>query len=195
MFMQDFCKNKTDEEIIKLSLSKQDYFLCIMKRYEKKLISYIMRISSFNNEDAEDVLQEVFVKAYFNLNNFDPKLKFSSWIYRIAHNQTISEFRKKKVRPVFYFEERDLVLFADKFNLSKSVDDTLLGEEISKVLQKMDKKYSEVLVLKFLEDKDYKEISDILKKPEGTVGTLISRAKRKFEQEFLKVNKIYERRT
>ncbi len=188
--MQDFCKNKTDEEVVKLSLSKQDYFLCLMKRYEKKLISYIMRISSFNKEDAEDVLQEVFIKAYFNLNNFDSKLKFSSWVYRIAHNQTISEFRKKKVRPIFYFEESDLILFADKLNLLNSIDNTFIKEEISEVLQKMDKKYSEVLVLKFLEDKDYKEISDILKKPTGTVGTLINRAKVKFEKEFLKVKKL-----
>ncbi|MCF6276293.1 MAG: RNA polymerase sigma factor [Candidatus Magasanikbacteria bacterium] len=184
--MQDFCKNKTDEELVKLSLQKQDYFLCLMEKYEGRLISYVMRISSFNREDAEDVLQEVFVKAYFNLNNFDTKLKFSSWIYRITHNQTISQFRKNKVRPLFYFEENDLILLIDKFNLSKEVDDGFLKEKVLEVLQKMDKKYSEVLVLKFLEDKDYKEISDILKKPTGTVGTLINRAKTKFKNEFLK---------
>ncbi|MBU2236189.1 sigma-70 family RNA polymerase sigma factor, partial [Patescibacteria group bacterium] len=62
------------------------------------------------------------------------------------------------------------------------IDETLSNEKIQKVLSQMDKKYQEVIVLKYLEDKDYQEISDILKKPVGTVGTLLSRAKKQFKQ-------------
>src|SRR5665648_822001 len=65
------CINKTDEQIIVLTLKNQDYYLCLMKRYEAKLLNYILKISNINREDAEDILQEVFVKAYQNLNDFD----------------------------------------------------------------------------------------------------------------------------
>src|SRR5665648_188700 len=83
------CSNMTDNELVKLSLDNPDHFFCLTKRYESKLLRYIMRISKFSHEDAEDVLQDVFIKTYYNLNEFDSELKFSSWIYRIAHNQTI----------------------------------------------------------------------------------------------------------
>jgi RNA polymerase sigma-70 factor, ECF subfamily len=178
------CIDKSDEELVALTLQDQEYFLVLMNRYEKKLMSYIIRISGMKYEDAEDILQDVFVKIYYNLNNFDPKLKFSSWIYRIAHNQTISEFRKRKARPVQYFQEEDLVRFVDNFEIDKSIDNILLRESMEKIFSKMDKKYRDVLVLKFLEEKDYNEISDILKKPVGTIGTLINRGKKKFKKEF-----------
>jgi len=87
---------KPDEELIALALDNQEYFYYLMKRYEKRLLSYILHISNFLSGDAEDVLQEVFIKTYKNLRAFDKSLKFSSWIYRIAHNETISEYRRKK---------------------------------------------------------------------------------------------------
>ena len=103
------CINKTDEQIVVLTLKNQDYYLCLMKRYEAKLLNYILKISNINREDAEDILQEVFVKAYQNLNDFDLNFKFSNWIYSIAHNATISVFRKKKVRPqTVSWEDKDL---------------------------------------------------------------------------------------
>lgn len=178
--------NKTDEELVKLTLQKQDNFLYLVKRYEAKIFAYIRRISSFNQEDLEDILQDVFIKVYQNLHAFDPKMKFSSWLYRIAHNQTISEFRKRKTRPVYYFAEEDLVRLVDNFDFVHDYDKELLKDEVEKIFVKLDKKYREVLVLKFIEDKDYNEISDILKKPVGTVGTLLNRGKKHFKKEFLK---------
>ncbi|MCD4694214.1 sigma-70 family RNA polymerase sigma factor, partial [bacterium] len=62
-----------------------------------KLLGYIMKISSFSIDEAEDVLQEVFIKVYKNLYGFDENLSFSAWIYRITRNETITHFRKNKV--------------------------------------------------------------------------------------------------
>jgi len=182
------CINKTDEQIVVLTLKNQDYYLCLMKRYEVKLLHYILKISNMNREDGEDILQEVFVKAYQNLNDFDLNFKFSNWIYSIAHNTTISVFRKKKVRPqTVSWEDKDLN------NILKSTLDVedeslqkLTYKHILKIINQMPLKYKDVLILKFVEGKDYREISDILHKPMGTIATLINRAKKSLKQELEK---------
>jgi len=183
-------EDKTDVELVGLSLANPDYFLGLIKRYEEKLLRYVIRISKFNREDAEDVLQEVFIKTYYNLNGFDKELQFSSWIYRIAHNETVSAIRKKVIRPSISLEVEDLVKFGDSFDMTKDIDKTLDREIIDKALSKLDEKYREVLVLRFLDEKDYIEIADILKKPVSTVGNLILRGKKLFKEEYEKINNV-----
>jgi RNA polymerase sigma-70 factor (ECF subfamily) len=161
----------------------------LVERYEEKLTRYILRISGGSKEDVEDTLQDVFISAYKNLNDFDQSLKFSSWIYRIAHNKVISHFRKITARPKTVTYEGDgqlLNILASDQDLARDLERKYTTEEVKSVLNKLDEKYKEVLVLKFLEEKDYKEISDILEKPMGTVATLISRAKKQFKERSLK---------
>jgi RNA polymerase sigma-70 factor (ECF subfamily) len=181
---------KTDEELVKAALENQDCFLYIMERYQKKLLAYILRISGFSREDAEDVLQEVFIKIYVNLNSFDDNLKFSSWIYRITHNEVINNYRKKKSRPqcVMDLDDDFLNNLASDFKTDGFTDGQFLKENVKKTMEGLDPRYREVLILRFWEDKDYKEISDILKKPMGTVATLISRAKNSFQEEIKRQN-------
>lgn len=181
------CETKTDVELVKLVLGDQDYFSCLMKRYETKLLNYIRRISNFPFEDAEDILQEVFIKVYHNLNGFDESFKFSSWIYSITHNEVISHFRKTKSRPQkFDLEIKDNILenILSDMNMEKDMDNNILREKIKSIFSDMNIKYREVLILKFIEGNDYNEISDIIKKPKGTVGTLINRAKKQFQEKF-----------
>ena len=140
-------------------------------------------------EDAEDILQEVFMKSYFNLNDFNADLKFSSWIYRIAHNQVISQYRKIKARPEGYaIELSDEIIkkLTSNSNIVKDLDLRILRKNIFKIFDNLDKKYKEVLILKFFEEKDYREISDIIKRPMGTVASLIRKAKLEFKKEFKK---------
>ncbi len=182
-------EDKTDEEIVKLSLADQEYFLHIIKRYKLKLHRYVLRISNIDPEEAEDILQEVFMKVYQNLNDFDDSLKFSSWIYRITHNQVISNFRKLKARPQksnFDIDDDVIKNISSGLNLTKDIDAKILHTSVIQVLDKMKVGYKEVLVLKFLEEKSYNEISDIIKKPMGTVGSLMNRAKKEFKEEFSK---------
>ncbi|MBT4120979.1 MAG: RNA polymerase sigma factor [Candidatus Magasanikbacteria bacterium] len=182
------CEGKNDIELVQLALKNPDYFVCIMKNYEDKLIRFIRRISGANIQDAEDVLQEVFIKVYKNLNSYDNNLKFSSWIYRITRNYVISEFRKKKSRGEAFLVDEEWGTFVSELNIEKELDKKINREVLLKVIDNIDIKYREVLILKFLEERDYKEISDILKKPAGTVGTLINRAKKKLRQEIEKQN-------
>jgi len=182
MFIQK-CEGKTDEELVRMVLEDHNFYACLVARYEDKLARYIRRISASSKEDVEDLLQEIFIAAYRNLNDFDQGLKFSSWIYRIAHNKTISSWRKTKSRPqlVHSEEAQELVkIVSSDEDMAKDLEKKFDAKQVEKILWKMNEKYREVLVLKFLEDKDYQEISDILKKPMGTVGTLIRRAKNHF---------------
>lgn len=191
MVQENECINKTDEELARLAIDNEDYFLYLMKRYEQKLLAYIMRISNISFEEAEDILQEVFIKVYLNLNDFNTNLKFSSWIYRITHNQVISNYRKIKARPEHInIEDNDYLIknLSSDFDISKELDQQILKEKVKKILEAMDIKYREVLILKYLEGRDYEEISDILTKPLGTVATLINRAKKRFKQEMEKQN-------
>jgi len=186
MLNKNNLNNKTDEELVSLTLGDQENFVYLIKRYEDKLLRYVRRISNLDYEDAEDMVQEVFIKVYQNLNAFDPKLKFSSWIYRITHNQVISNYRKLKARPqnVMYDMENDILEnMASDLDIAKEADKNLLKEKVNNIINKMDLKYRQVMVLKYLEEKNYNEISDILKKPKGTVSTLINRAKKQFQKE------------
>ena len=182
------CVNKTDEQVVILTLKNQDYYLCLMKRYEAKLLNYIFKISNINKEDAEDILQEVFIKAYQNLNDFDLNFKFSNWIYSIAHNATISAFRAIKVRPqTVSWEDKDLNnILESTLDVENTSLQKLTYKQILKIINRLPLKYKDVLILKFIEGKDYREISDILHKPMGTVATLINRAKKSLKQELKK---------
>ena len=188
MVISSECINKTDEQIVVLTLKNQDYHLCLMKRYEAKLLNYILKISNISREDAEDILQEVFVKAYQNLNDYDLNFKFSNWIYSIAHNTTISVFRKKKVRPqTISWEDKDLDnILRSTLDVEDASLKKLTYKHILKIINQLPLKYKDVLILKFEEGKDYREISDILHKPMGTIATLINRAKKSLKQKLEK---------
>ncbi|PLX27757.1 hypothetical protein C0583_00760 [Candidatus Parcubacteria bacterium] len=171
----------SDEELVSKVLENEDYFLYLMRRYETKLLAYILRISSNNSEEAEDILQDVFIKVYKNLNNFDTNLKFSSWIYRITHNEVISKYRKNKKILQFSDQELKDEIFnriVDDFDVKEKVDNDILRNKLLKNIDLLDEKYRNVLVLKYFEDKEYAEISYILEKPVGSVATLLYRAKK-----------------
>ncbi len=172
--------HKSDNELVGLTLKTEEYFLHIMRRYKLKLSFYIRRISNIDEDETEDILQEIFIKVYMNLNDFNSDLKFSSWIYRIAHNQAISHYRKKLARPqsndVDLDDDRVLGI-ADSLDLEKELDKKLLKTKVFEALGRLDIKYKDILVLKYFEEKDYKEISDILKIPMGTVASRANKAK------------------
>lgn len=179
----DILEEKTDTELVVLARDDAAFFGVLMQRYEAPLLRYIHRLLSVTHEDAEDVLQESFVKAYQNLNDFDTELSFSSWMYRIVHNTAISTWRKAKVRPhgnTIDVDDTFWLRIASEENVQTDMDRSIDASRIAQVFGEMDEKYRSVLILYFLEEKTYKEISDILKKPMGTVATLVNRAKKQF---------------
>ena len=177
-----------DEELVRESIKDPGSYGFLMERYADKLSRYIYRLARLSEDDAKDILQESFIKAYQNLNDFDQTLKFSSWIYRIVHNQTISFLRKKKptisIAPYTEGEETTGILEDLKADtdIELETEAKINGEKLKKELGTLEEKYRSILILRYMEEKDYKEISDILKIPIGTVGTLMSRAKKKLAE-------------
>lgn len=174
----------SDKDLVEMTLREKSSFGFIVDRYEGKLRRYIVRLG-IKNEDQLDVLQEVFIKAYKNLNSFDKDLSFSAWIYRIAHNEAINWYRKLKVRP-----EGNLVIDSDEvLNFIKETTETpdeifdkdLDAKILNQALSEIKEKYREVLILRFFEGLEYEEISDILKIPVGSVGTLLYRGKKQLK--------------
>jgi RNA polymerase sigma-70 factor (ECF subfamily) len=176
----------TDEEIVKMALQEKAFFGHIVSRYEAKLGRYIERLGVRNAEDKEDVLQEIFIKVYKNLNGFDISLSFSSWIYRIAHNEAISWYRKKNVRPEGHLvsESEELLSFvaSSEDNAESIFDKEVNADVVTEALDGLDDKYKSPIILRFFEHKEYEEISDILKIPLGSVGTLIHRGKHQLRE-------------
>lgn len=176
----------SDAELVSLTLENQDNFLYLVDRYKGRLMNYIRRLTNINDDDAEDILQDVFIKVYLNLNGFDTDLKFSSWIYRITHNQVISQHRKLKARPEGYavnIEDKAALSLAADIDIEAGADLNIMKRSIAKVLGGLDQKYRDILILKFLEEKNYQEISDIIRKPAGTVASMINKAKSEFKKE------------
>jgi len=180
----------SDEEIVCRSLLDKEAFAFIIERYEAKLARYLERLGVGLLEDREDILQNAFIKAYKNLNSFDPTLSFSSWMYRIAHNETMSFFRAKHARPQIILDEGSEILIAElrdaDADASALAETRLSREGLAKAFGTLPETYRDVLTLRFFENRSYAEMSDILKIPVGTVSTLIYRAKKNLRAVFPK---------
>ncbi|MCA9354226.1 MAG: sigma-70 family RNA polymerase sigma factor [Candidatus Kaiserbacteria bacterium] len=172
----------SDEELVQKTLEDKETFGELVDRYQAKLTRYITRLGVRDPEDQMDVLQEIFLKVYRNLNGFDPSLQFSSWIYRIAHNEAISWYRKKNVRPEGHLiaDSEEIISFISSKEDAQDVsfDKEINAERVKEALAQIDEKYREVIILRFFEHKEYEEISDILQIPVGSVGTLLHRGKK-----------------
>ena len=172
----------SDEELVEKTLDDKEYFGVLIDRYQAKLTRYITRLGIRNPDDQSDVLQEIFFKGYRNLNAFDTSLQFSSWIYRVAHNEAISWYRKKNVRPEGHLiadsEEIIEFLHGKEEGVEVTFDKEINAEALNRAMLEIDKKYRDVIILRYFEHKEYEEISDILKIPVGSVGTWLHRGKK-----------------
>ena len=188
-------KELSDSELIELlKCDNPEVYQEIINRYQKKLFSYIYRLVR-NREETEDLLQNVFLKVYRHCDDFDTKRKFSSWIYRIAHNEAVN-FLKRRSKKIFISWE-DITLSKDKMDAERGGEaptDPWLAKEIKtevrSAIEKLPEKYKEVLELRYFSEKSYREISNILGKPVNTVGTIINRAKKKLLETMVPISKL-----
>jgi len=169
---------KTDEEIAReAQLGNAESFGFLIERYEPKITRYARKFI-FNGEDAKDLVQEAFIKAYTNIQSFDAGRSFSSWMYRIAHNEFINAIKKKSRMPIFQFDF-DAVFpqpVADE-TADSETNKKELRQMLDKCLGRLNPKYREPLVLYYFEDLDYKKIAEILEVPVSTVGVRLARGK------------------
>ena len=163
----------TDEEIVEEVRSHdQERYVVIVERYQEKLLRYATYLVQDENK-ATDIVQESFINAFVHLNAFDTKKNFSSWIYRIVHNQAINCIKKyRKEIPI-----SDEVDFQSEQDIERDLENEGYRIQIKKCLGEIPVIYSEPLALQYLEEKSYAEISDILRIPMGTVAIRVKRAK------------------
>lgn len=164
----------TDEEVVeKVRSSNRDLYAELIERYQHKLLRYAENLVR-DKDRAAQIVQDAFVKAFINLNGFDTRKKFSSWIYRIARNEAMNALQKYK-REVSIPEGFD---FKSDQDIEKEFEQKETAEQLEKCLDTMPVIYSEPLVLYYLDERSYEEISDILRIPMGTVATRMHRAKK-----------------
>ena len=189
-----YIKDKTDNDLVILVRENPEALSYIIDRYRAKLEKYISRRTNVDSHDREDILQDVFIKIYRNINDYDDSLVFSSWIYRITHNHIIDWYRKNKKHISISLDDDESKLIHILQDENSIVDSQSLHDQeniilIKNEINKLPGDYQEVLILKFFEDKSYEEISDILKISISSVGVKINRAKKLLKQKILKQKK------
>lgn len=195
---KSFSKELSDNDLVKLVReNNSELYSQVIERYQTKLFVYLFRLIG-DREEARDILQDVFLKAYRNLNSFDADRKFSSWIYRIAHNEAVNYIKRKSLKRFIPWDS--ITSTKDKLessSMEEGADKAWMrkesNREIDEAIKKLPFKYRQVLVLRYYSDNSYDEISDIIGRPVNTVGTLINRAKKKLAEElkdFRELNKI-----
>ncbi len=177
-----------DALLIEAALANPDAFGAIVEKYWDPLFRYVRRIGFVSAEEAEDILQETFLNAYRKLHEYESDMKLGSWLYRIAHNQTIDTFRRADARPksISLDDDEWHRLFVSATDMERELFAKDRLAMVKRALSRVPDRYREVLVLRFLEEKDYEEIMDILEKPKGTVATLIARGRRILLEELVK---------
>jgi RNA polymerase sigma-70 factor (ECF subfamily) len=174
--------NSSDEEIVAEYLSTQNvaYFDVLYRRYSTKIFGKC--ISLLKNEmQAQDAMQDIFMKILLNLSKFSGKSKFSTWIYSITYNFCIDLIRKKKKDKSILVDDISRVHdtpdddIEDRFLLETSVN------RLKVVLEKIPIDDKSVLMMKYQDDMSIREIGEVLDKSESAIKMKIKRAKQKFK--------------
>ncbi|WP_042347320.1 RNA polymerase sigma factor [Bacillus massiliigorillae] len=158
-----------------LSGDKQAYSH-IINKYKNLLYATILRMTN-NQQDAQDLVQEVFIKVYQQLDKYDQKGEFSGWLYRVAINHCMDEFRKKR------YKMKRVELDTDAMVNTKHPEVIYLKKERERQLERLIQTLSEderiIILLRYVNDLSYNEISNLLSVPISMVRNKLHRAKQK----------------
>lgn len=183
--MNENASELSDEDLALLVQSGDvEKFGILMERYQAKLFRYGKKFLS-SEDNIEDVVQDVFIKTYQNINSFNTSLRFSPWIYRIAHNTYINAIKKSSSGPAYIFDFDTLLSHTvTEDPIVREKEQKEIKEIVDQGLSEIEPKYREILVLYYIEDLSYKEIAEILHIPVGTVGVRIMRAKEILKEKY-----------
>lgn len=177
----------TDEDLIERFQNGDLYaFDLIVKRYKNQLMNFVYRFLG-NSEEAEDLVQETFLRVYRNRRAYQKVAKFSTWIYTIAGNLAKTELRKRKRRKFFSisdlgYNEKDYDISDEAYNPEKDVDSRMKEEIIHREINDLSPKFRQVILLRDVQQLSYEEISQIVKIPLGTVKSRVNRGRLKLQE-------------
>ena len=174
----------TDEKLISDILAGDvEAYAILVKRYQKPIFNLMMR-TTYCEEDAFDLTQEAFVRAYEKLERFKPSGRFFPWLFTIAMNLARDFLRKTKTREIkkaeLYEMQKDL---SEESNLSKSLPDKIDAERVNEVLQDLPLEYREAVILRFHEGMSIREVS-------LSIGISISGAKMRIHRGLIKLRRL-----
>ena len=179
------------DELLFSQVQREDMhaFDMIVSRYKTRLYNCVYRMVN-NAENAEDLVQETFLRVYKNRHNYQATSNFSTWIYTIALNLARSELRKRKRRQFFSlnsstYEDSN----TEGFDLpdtsagpSEHLEHSELGRAIQKAIDQLPIKYRTVIILRDVQELSYEQISEILACPTGTVKSRVNRARIRLQE-------------
>lgn len=174
----------TDQKLVAAVLAgKQHEFAELVARYQKPIVNYVYRMLG-NYDDAVDLSQDVFLKAYSALGSYRPQYPFPAWLFRIARNAAIDALRRRRLPTVSLdkpVETAEGSVGREFAGSGSGPEHLLLEDELSaqveEAVAKLPEKYRQPLVLRHASEMSYEEIADALELPLGTVKTRIFRAR------------------
>ena len=176
--------DQDDRAVVEAVLRGQQHrFADLVGRYQTQIVNYVCRMLG-NYEDAVDLSQDVFLKAYSALGSYRPQYPFAAWLFRIARNAAIDEIRKRRLLTVSLdapVEFEDGSAGREVESEGRNPQDSYLGLEfadrVSTAINGLPEKYREPIVLRHAAELSYEEIAEALELPLGTVKTRIFRAR------------------
>jgi RNA polymerase sigma-70 factor (ECF subfamily) len=185
---EDRKSNISDEQLIaRFQLGDVQAYDLLVRRYKDQLLNFVYRFVG-NRTDAEDIVQETFLRVYKNKHMYKEIAKFSTWVYTIAGNLAKTELRRRKRHKIFSVsnfvnEERDYDIPDREHSPEKKVDSTIQEDIIQKAIEKLPAKFREVIILRDIQGFAYEEISQILDIPLGTVKSRVNRGRLKLQED------------
>lgn len=165
-------KAKDFELLQQIRAGNEGAFTRLVDRYKNRLFNLVVRMIPAR-EEAEDIVQETFLRVFLHKNDFDPRYCFSTWIYTIALNLAKNNLRRKKK-----------VKFLELFDLEETSEEpavepgrVALGPWLEKEIEKLPEKYKAAFLLREVDELPYEEIAEITGVPTGTVKSRVNRAR------------------
>jgi RNA polymerase sigma-70 factor (ECF subfamily) len=161
----------------------------LVKRYQRPISAYVYRMVG-DYDSALDLTQEIFIKIYGSLSRYRPEFKFSTWIYKIAHNAAIDHLRRTSGREKSLVtgpenDQYDLPIESEGLSPEQQSEREERRVEIETVVRSLPTAYRELIVLRHSQDLTYEEIVDVTGLPLGTVKNRLFRAREMMRQQFL----------
>lgn len=180
----------TDAELIGVAIKgREDSFEELVRRYQRPIVGYVFRMLG-DYDAALDVTQEVFIKVYNSLHRYSSDYKFSTWLYRIAHNATIDHIRRNANNAQsLETESKDgayqLQIESRDPSPEKVRERKEWRAEIDTVVKRLPPAYRELILLRHSHDLSYDEIADVTGLPLGTVKNRLFRAREMMREIFI----------
>ena len=180
--MTESITSLADERLVELALDgDQEAYGVLVRRYQRRLTAFLSQLVG-DLELARELTQEAFIRAWSALERFDPRYRFSTWLFRIAHNLGIDQLRRKRLQTVSLYrtdsdgEELEMVVADLEKDPLGHLENRALADELRTVIDELRPEYRELVLLRHFAGLSYQEIADFKEMPLGTVKNKLFRA-------------------